>query len=522
MSKKFLDIQSFSARYPLDRKIASGSYGSVYLSGNDTVVKGQQSDTSAILKEIDIFNRFSHPCIIPLLNYTVYFENGVLTSQMAFPKGKPLKNAITDGDITPDKFVYDILSALSLLHQSGIIHGDIKPDNIVFYRGYACLIDFGLAKRIYNTAQGKMITGISYSLPYRDPEYNGSAFNPINVELYSVGASLIKFYDPNPLTGLIIESKKLPELMRRLTTKLAEREFLSQIVPQPIPGQEFETLPIDIHRCDEEVFLVLYQELVNVNQQIPIEPIFLACQIIHRSYPILRKMRYHNLAIVQTSLYLSINLNWDNAYTMRPENRNCVIDMINILEGIIWTTTILDFIPLDSSVLNAFGEIMSCHYRYPHYRFRNHNTGNKLQTIGQLREQIISIKEVVNRSVGPITEINPRIHLQPFDVNLHRPPVSFNKMNENLRRFLRFPDLWQRLELLELTFCCNYQDLKDYTAEEGVELFNLINTSKSKELLYWYFTGELYRSFPPLLSSASVNPFAIRTEQQIREYFPKN
>jgi len=514
---RYLTLNKFNILYPRTDKIGIGSYGDVWNSG-DNVVKIQKLDIEAILTEIDAFHRFIHPCIIPLLHYSLFLNyERKFSLYMAFPKGIPIQKMIQNNDITKEKLAHDILSALHFLHRTGTVHADIKFDNVVFYRGHCCLIDFGLSKRVYNTSEGKMTTGTAYTMSYRDPEYRDDVFNPIAVELYPVAVMLDNF-DQNIETNLIWTSSKIDPLVKRLSAKLDERETVDQIITDPIPGEELETLPIDSTNCGDDVFIKFYKELKDVNAKTPIESIFLACQLIHRSYPILKK-NYRNKQIVRSSLFLAINIGRGPKYENEKLDLNCVIEMLIALEGIIWTTTILDFIPLDNSVVNAFGEIMSCHYRYPHYRLKKEYTGNKLQSIGKLLSRIGNIQEVIDNSIGPLIHVNPKVHIQPFEVNLTRDKIDFVDMREMIIKGLEINGHWKRLEEIENIFCFHYKDLKTYNSVEGVILFNLLNKSKVKEVLYWYFGGSLYKYLPKTIKTFSINPFAIKTQEQVKEYF---
>lgn len=70
----YLHSNDFKKKYPQKKSIGRGSYGEVYHSNDETVVKIQKVDlerSSPALHEIDIYHRFEHPGIIPLLNYSI-------------------------------------------------------------------------------------------------------------------------------------------------------------------------------------------------------------------------------------------------------------------------------------------------------------------------------------------------------------------------------------------------------------------------------------------------------------------
>ena len=59
-----------------------------------------------------------------------------------------------------------------------------------------CLIDFGIAKEIINTNEGKMITGLAYTTWFRDPQYSENDYNSIKVEIYPLGKMIYNLYFP--------------------------------------------------------------------------------------------------------------------------------------------------------------------------------------------------------------------------------------------------------------------------------------------------------------------------------------
>ena len=116
--------------------------------------------------------KLEHPSIIPI--YRVGKSGRVIYFVMKFLRGKPLSSVLAARGTLPPPEIRQILvqvaRALAYAHKSGIVHRDIKPDNIMFdEHGLAVVPDFGIAKA---ASGGKLTgTGMSIGTPlYMSPE----------------------------------------------------------------------------------------------------------------------------------------------------------------------------------------------------------------------------------------------------------------------------------------------------------------------------------------------------------------
>src|SRR5881398_1204709 len=116
--------------------------------------------------------KLEHPSIIPI--YRVGKSGRVIYFVMKFLRGKPLSSVLAARGTLPPAEIRQILvqvaRALAYAHKSGIVHRDIKPDNIMFdEHGLAVVTDFGIAKA---ATGGKLTgTGMSIGTPhYMSPE----------------------------------------------------------------------------------------------------------------------------------------------------------------------------------------------------------------------------------------------------------------------------------------------------------------------------------------------------------------
>src|SRR5437870_5735260 len=133
--------------------------------------------------------KLEHPNIIPI--YRVGKSGRVIYFVMKFLRGKPLSSVLAARRSLPPGEIRLVLAqvgrALAYAHKTGIVHRDIKPDNIMFdEHGHAVVTDFGIAKA---ATGGKLTgTGMSIGTPhYMSPEQARAQALDGRSDLYSLG-----------------------------------------------------------------------------------------------------------------------------------------------------------------------------------------------------------------------------------------------------------------------------------------------------------------------------------------------
>jgi serine/threonine protein kinase len=193
-------------QYEISRRLGSGGMATVYLAHHprlerEVAVKVlhdafQQDDAFLIRfeREARIVAGLEHPHIVPIYDYSEH--NGLPYLVMKYIKGRSLKSLLDENEITTItealRLLEPIASALDYAHQSGILHRDVKPSNIVLDQdNIPYLADFGLA-RIALSGESTLSQDMILGTPqYISPEQaKGQRDIDGRADLYSLGIIL--------------------------------------------------------------------------------------------------------------------------------------------------------------------------------------------------------------------------------------------------------------------------------------------------------------------------------------------
>jgi len=176
------------ATYTLERELGGGGMSRVFLAtelalDRPVVLKllppelASAVSTDRFRQEIRLAARLQHPHIVPLLSAGE--ADGLLYYTMPFVEGESLRVGLTrQGEFAVREAVgilRDVAAALEYAHEQGLVHRDIKPDNVLLARGEALVTDFGVAKALSaaatDRASGLTSLGVALGTPaYMAPE----------------------------------------------------------------------------------------------------------------------------------------------------------------------------------------------------------------------------------------------------------------------------------------------------------------------------------------------------------------
>ena len=256
---------ALAPNYILEKELGRGGMGAVYLARDVRLERpvaikflppemARREDLRArFLQETRTAASFSHPNIVPV--HAIEEKDGILCFVMGYVEGETLSARVKRGGPLPAQEVTRVLQecawALSYAHGRGVIHRDVKPDNILIDRGSgrALITDFGIA-RSQDAAGGLTMVGELIGTPqYMSPEQATGEQLDRRSDLYSLG--VVAFY---ALTGrLPFESSTAHGFLTAHITKPAPQmaSIRADIPPalasavdrllQKDPAQRFQT-----------------------------------------------------------------------------------------------------------------------------------------------------------------------------------------------------------------------------------------------------------------------------------------
>ena len=229
--------------YRIDSKLGAGGMGVVYKAFDTeldrpvaikTLLSADSDDPSSLarfLREAKAASRLQHPAIVTIHHFGVEGETRYIV--MEFVEGKTLKKLVGGNPLPAQQFcdiAIQVVDALALAHEKGVIHRDLKAENVmVTPRGQAKILDFGLAKlreaetpnpdaeTVFKTQAGLVIGTVSHMSPEqamgKEVDARADIFS-IGVVLYEMSTGKMPFEAPTPQATLarVLDSEPTPVL----------------------------------------------------------------------------------------------------------------------------------------------------------------------------------------------------------------------------------------------------------------------------------------------------------------------
>src|SRR5512144_1963933 len=240
---------ALTGRYRFDRELGSGGMATVYLAHDlrhdrPVAIKVLHPEVAAsvgderFLAEIHTTAKLAHPNILPLFDSGS--EGGVLYYVMPLVVGESLRARLErEGAIEPGdalRITREVADALAYAHAAGIIHRDVKPENILLQGGHAFVTDFGIARAATPSESGRLTSaGLSVGTPaYMSPE-QASADPHVDgrTDQYSLACTLFEMLvgEP-PFSGPSVDAI----LVRRFTRPPPRASTRKPDIPRHIDG----------------------------------------------------------------------------------------------------------------------------------------------------------------------------------------------------------------------------------------------------------------------------------------------
>jgi serine/threonine-protein kinase len=254
---------SLGDAYRLDRELGGGGMSRVFVAQEGAldrrvVVKVLPPELTGTLslerfrREIQLAARVHHPHVVPVL--LVGQADGLLYYTMPYIEGESLRERLDrEGPLPIDdviRIMRDVADALSHAHALGVIHRDVKPDNILLVRHHALVTDFGVAKALRQSRHGEERRthgrtpshGMALGTPaYMAPEQ--AAADPTidhRADIYALGCVAYEM-----LTG------KPP-----FSGRPAQKILAAQVAERPVPISKLRPVPLALEsivmRCLEK------------------------------------------------------------------------------------------------------------------------------------------------------------------------------------------------------------------------------------------------------------------------------
>ncbi|MDQ2767636.1 MAG: serine/threonine protein kinase, partial [Gemmatimonadota bacterium] len=209
-------------------------------------------------REMLLTARLRHPHILTVLN--AGFDNGLLYFISPYIEGESLRARLVREPRLPASdvvhLVRELADALSCAHNAGVIHRDVKPENVLLEHGHAVLADFGVARALEQATGGVSLTGTGLGIGtpgYMAPEQlTGDVSLDGRADLYALGAMAYEMLAGTPLfdaksthqlVAAHLSATPIPLLTRRPDLQLVLAALVMRLVakePSERPGTAAE------------------------------------------------------------------------------------------------------------------------------------------------------------------------------------------------------------------------------------------------------------------------------------------
>ena len=233
---------ALGAQYTIVRELGGGGMSRVFLAEDNAlqravVIKVLHPELAAGVnadrfnREVLLSARLQHPHIVPVLSAGDLA--GLPYYIMPFVKGDSVRARIASGPMSVVEvadILADVAKALAYAHDEGVVHRDIKPDNILLSGGAATVADFGIAKALSSAraqSSDSALTSLGTSLgtpAYMAPEQvAGDPDTDHRADIYSLGCVAYEMLTGKPPFADKSPQQTLAAQVMEVPTPVAER-----------------------------------------------------------------------------------------------------------------------------------------------------------------------------------------------------------------------------------------------------------------------------------------------------------
>ena len=256
---------TLAGRYRIERELGRGGMATVYLAQDEkhhrpVAVKvlhpqlAVQVGADRFQREVAIAAQLSHPHILSLIDSGE--SDGLLYYVMPYVPGESLRARLErEGPLPVDealRMAREILGALSFAHAKGVVHRDVKPENVMLHEGEAMVADFGIAKAVTDRGDAALTqTGTALGTPaYMSPEQaSGERELDGRSDIYSAACMVHEMLTGlPPFTGPTVQATIMKRFTEAPPAIRAVRPEVPEAVEQALirglardPAQRFPT-----------------------------------------------------------------------------------------------------------------------------------------------------------------------------------------------------------------------------------------------------------------------------------------
>lgn len=377
----------FDNRYRFVKDLGKGGFGKVFLakeekSENLVAIKQLKNENKEkqddIIYEMQMVSKFNHPNVVLYKHHFVQDDLLYIVMENC-PMGS-LRDLMKKEKITSTfvwKWMNELTEVLQFVHDKGIVHHDIKPDNILFTENRTIKItDFGVA----NTSMG--------TRAYMSPEalgWEAGSIKDVRVDIYALGITLLEVLTQrNPFFGKSVD--EIIEVHDRKDFGITglpnwQQEIILKAIAK-IPEQRFQSMK-DFNEAiqAQSVPIIFDKEVIQAGDLAEKAECFLQKKKWQRAFSILdyaentlkpnvnillKKGKYHLLAqqIAMAKSYFEKALKWNPRLDVQKELGWINLELKNYPTAI---SLLSDHLHRHPSDYEAYNLLLQCYYETNRY-----------------------------------------------------------------------------------------------------------------------------------------------------------